>query len=509
MELTKKHEAIAINEIIFNGVLEQSVELDYLLPDYSGSIFKVLKCRIVPKITSERVENGRLTIDGVAVIKVIYVCEENYKIRSICQKQVFSKTTELKENLNSSSVTSFIKCDYVNCRVVNPKRLDIRGAISIKATVCGSRELNLLSGAEGSGIQLRGRRMRMLDRRLRAVKDFTVKEDLEIGYGKPAANEIIDYRANAVVTECKIIQNKIIAKGEIMLHILYCDENDCPEIMEYTLPISQIIDLAGVDEDFCCNLHFEVCFVQFNIKNEENCIIEAEITLRAICEALRNVEANLVGDVFSTKFKVSADTADFKLEELVSSVSEASVLKCVVGLPNENINRVFDVSCEFGNENVRIENGEIMLSGNLESTVLAEDNDSMPVLLEKSVPCDIKLNAQAESGNIFFSPFVTVTAVSYTVVNPNELEIKAEVKLDGNLTKYEFVNTINDISLDENEKKVPADDAVLRLYFASEGEEVWDIAKRFNTSPDVIIEENSLEGDRLQKNGMLLIPIIL
>lgn len=510
MELIKKHEQVAINEIIFNGVLEQSVELDYLLPDYAGSIFKVLKCRIVPKITSERVENGKLMIDGVSLIKITFVSEESYTIRSICQKQAFSKTVELKENYKSGAVTSFIKCDYVNCRVVNPKRLDIRGAISIKATVNGKKELDVLTNAEGGGIQVNQRCVKLLDKRLHASKEFSIREELETGYGKPPAKEIIDYHANAVVTECKIIANKIIAKGEIMLHILYIsDEDDCLETMDYTLPISQIIDLAAVDEDFSCQLQFEVCFAEFNIKNEENCVIEAEIALRAICEAVKNTESNLIEDIFSTKFKLNTETANLKLEEFICAVNETSVLKCVVEVPNENVNRVFDIGCDFENENIRIDKGEIMLNGNLCCFVLAKSNDNMPIMLEKSQPCDIKLNKFTEDGNILFTPFITITSVSYTMLNQNELEIKAEIKLCGNLVRYEFFNIINDVVIDENEKKQIADDAVLRLYFANEGESIWDIAKRFNTSPQAIIEENSLECNRLQKNGMLLIPIIL
>ena len=64
MELQLNRDSICINEIVFDGTLEQSIELDYLLPDYCQSIFKVLKCRITPKITSSRVQNGKLFLDG-------------------------------------------------------------------------------------------------------------------------------------------------------------------------------------------------------------------------------------------------------------------------------------------------------------------------------------------------------------------------------------------------------------------------------------------------------------
>ena len=52
MELTCKHETICINEVVYDGVMEQSVELDHMLPDYCKNIFKILRCRLMPHITA-------------------------------------------------------------------------------------------------------------------------------------------------------------------------------------------------------------------------------------------------------------------------------------------------------------------------------------------------------------------------------------------------------------------------------------------------------------------------
>ena len=48
MDLKINREMIAVNECIFNGVQEQSVELDYILPDYYPDIFKLVKCCVTP-----------------------------------------------------------------------------------------------------------------------------------------------------------------------------------------------------------------------------------------------------------------------------------------------------------------------------------------------------------------------------------------------------------------------------------------------------------------------------
>ena len=61
-------EEITMNEQIANMMAEQSIELDYMLPDYCPEVFKVLRAQMKPNILSERISGNRLMIDGVADI---------------------------------------------------------------------------------------------------------------------------------------------------------------------------------------------------------------------------------------------------------------------------------------------------------------------------------------------------------------------------------------------------------------------------------------------------------
>lgn len=513
MELNLTHESICINEVVFDGTLEQSIELDYLLPDYCQSIFKVLKCKIVPKITSERIMNGKLLVDGVAYIKILYVSEETYHIRSITQKQVFSKSLELKENYENGVVNALVKCDYANCRVVNQRRLDIRGAVSIKATVSAVRSLDVLSSASGMGIQVNNQGITALDQKLYANKEFSIKEELELAYGKLPVAEILDSTANAVLTDYKLIANKVILKGEILLHTLYATDNETegPQIMDYSVPISQIIDLPGVSEDYQCVISFHVTSIDLSLKQNgdgECRCFDAEFCVRACCEADRNADTQLINDIYSTSYEVQVTSAKVKIEQLVCVVNENAVCKSNMTLPQGELSCVYDIFCDFSNATSRLEENQIIVTGNLDTSILAMDCENMPTLIEKSTPCEVKFDIRCADRDVYFSPFITISSVSYSLTSSTEIEVRAELKVCGHLYQYCFYDVVSSVNIDETCKKERKDDAVLRLYFAEPGERIWDIAKRFNTSVDAIILENELECDQLNEKGMLLIPII-
>ena len=52
MDFKVNREEIASAEVIFDDTQEQSVELDYVLPDYYPEIFRILKCVTTPGIVS-------------------------------------------------------------------------------------------------------------------------------------------------------------------------------------------------------------------------------------------------------------------------------------------------------------------------------------------------------------------------------------------------------------------------------------------------------------------------
>ena len=104
----------------------------------------------------------------------------------------------------------------------------------------------MVADAAGMGIQKRSVSMKSDGERLCATKQFTVREDLELGSGKPAMASVIYSRACATVSDIKVISNKLIIKGDVLIHCVYSplQEEAGVQVMEYSLPVSQIIEMC-------------------------------------------------------------------------------------------------------------------------------------------------------------------------------------------------------------------------------------------------------------------------
>ncbi|MFR5070367.1 MAG: DUF3794 domain-containing protein [Eubacteriales bacterium] len=106
---------------------------------------------------------------------------------------------------------------------------------------------------------------------------------MEISSGQQAAETIIRSDCSITMDDMKVLDNKLILQGEVIVKILYSSGmgETLPEHMEYTIPYSQMIDCAGVTEQCMCDVRVETMKLEmFKIKTDsagENMLFEAEV----------------------------------------------------------------------------------------------------------------------------------------------------------------------------------------------------------------------------------------
>jgi len=154
MELKVIKESVTVNEVVYDSFTELPIECDVLLPDYCPDIMKVLKCCATPVFTQTTVEGGSLTVEGYALLELYYL-SDNMKIRCSEHKTPFSKVLDLKGNPENPTVSVTATVDYLNCRAINQRRVDIRGAMTMSVKVIAQKSETVVSDAEGGGVQLR------------------------------------------------------------------------------------------------------------------------------------------------------------------------------------------------------------------------------------------------------------------------------------------------------------------------------------------------------------------
>ena len=153
MNYSMNRDRFSVAEVIFDGCQEQPIDLDFSLPDYCPDIRRILKCQVYPQIDMKNITSDRLDVDGTAVVKLIYVDAIKNTIRCCEYKEPFSTSFNLDSPAENAMAFTKVKVEYMNCRAISPRRLDIHGAFSVCAKVCSKSDQEVVDGVEEEDIQ--------------------------------------------------------------------------------------------------------------------------------------------------------------------------------------------------------------------------------------------------------------------------------------------------------------------------------------------------------------------
>jgi hypothetical protein len=516
MEMRLNRETVSVTETVFDGMQEQSVELDYVLPDYYPEIFKLVKCSLTPRIVSQTESEGRINYELAVHLKIMYCAEDGNLLQCVNQKLTYSKSIELGRAFENVTAVLHPKCDYVNCRVVNQRRLDVRGAVTVKARVFAEQKRDILSDvfpASGVNVQLKKQTIPYAAGKLTASKQFVVEEELELGASNPCVINIV--RSNAVIaqTEKKIIANKLISKGDVNISVLYSCEKDntgALEAMQFSVPYSHIIDMDGITENYFCTVNLEVVGCEVKSSGGENGArtLQCEVTVSVNVQALKPGTTEVITDAYSTTHECNFVTAQTRIEQIPRLIDIEHKTSSELENSESEIDCVYDVWAEVSNVNASAENGVLTVTGMLKYSCMARSESGMPVMLEKDEAFECVHEIDSITENSAISPRVTVTNAGYTLVSARNVAVRADLRINGELFSAASIDILTDLSVDENARKQNDGDYALKLYFAGDNEDIWDIAKKYCSSPEAIMEENELEAGSAINRGMYIIPIL-
>lgn len=510
MELNLQRQPITINEVVYDGLAEHPIECDALLPDYCPDIVKILKCNIATAVGSSAVNGERVMLDGVATAHVYYASERG-QIRHTEYKIPFSKTVDLRAPVSNPVITVMPSVDYVNCRAVNQRRLDIRGAITFKVKVIDQKEEQIISDAAGGGLQLRRDMMHVTELAGQHESVFAVAEELEIGYGKAPVGNVVRTECRVNVGEYKIIAGKVVAKADLLLHVCYqpVDSEKPLEVMEYSLPLSQIIDADGVDEQCVCDVDMHVTSCEVNPRQDndgEYSMLSVDASIKAVVGSHRHMEIPVASDCYSTQYDCQSKQKRLNFIRLDEILRENVMHKATLDLP-EGVRTVLDSWCDVDHLAWKCEQRELHLSLRLTVSMFTIMEDGEALYFEQTEEVEKTVALQNPIDNVHFDPAADIISCTYNIVGTEKIDIRCEILVKGCVYRPVSSSSIVEISIDENAEKVKERNK-LYIYYADEGESIWDIAKRYNTSATAIWEENAANEDILPAKAMLLIPIL-
>ena len=509
MSLNINKENVNFGENILQSSADQSIDTQINLPDYCPDIQKVLKCFVVPNIFACQIAGDRATADGEVVIRILYV-GDGEKISCYEQIVPFSKYVELSDVSSDCTLSVSARCEYVNCRAMSQRRVSVGGNITLHFGVSCIKSVPLVVPQEDCSVETKGE---VIDCDIlvgECEKMFEMSETAMVSEDKPPIACIVKSSAYAQIDSVKCIANKMLIKGDMIISLSYCSDSSDGELvtLKHVMPISQIIEIQGIDENSNCLVKIDVCSVSPVPKtdsNGETRLVDLVIKAVASVKVYENREVNIVTDSYSTECEIISECKNIDLVRLIFTYKENKQVRQSFDAASLNIAEVIDSFVIKTDGSALNNDGKIDGKGEVIVGVLFKDTKGELGYTERTVEFSFECQSKQTDNRISAQPSFCVTEVTSSGVGADKLEIKLGVFVFMPLYEVIKKRVCTEIELNEDRRK-PQNKSALTIYFSSAGEKLWDIARHYNTTVKKIKEENDLTGDEVSEKMMLMIP---
>ena len=481
---------------------EIPVETEILISDYLPQVFKVVKCFARPVVLQKQLQPGRLTLEGYIRCTVYYQGEEGAGLCQTEQKLPFHKVLELPDfPFAAWSALVEGQTEYINCRAVTPRRIEVRGAYSLAASVSTQAAAEAITALTGCGIQQRLAVLRGVRRA--AVLDKLFAADGTVAFAQPPA-AVLDISGSAAVTEVKLLAGKAVVKGQIQALCAWKSRDSAAlQSQEAAIPFEQILDVEGLTEDCQCLCVAEP--VGFALAEGENgAPAQLSATAMLHLRAWRPYELRCVADAFSTQCEVQCETAPLTAETLACTLDQTVEVNCSGSLPDQDT-RLLACFASFGPVSIETRDQGPVLTARVLVTAFGQNSLDEIDSYDKAADLAIPLEGCPE-GQLYPECWLSAVSVQASCAG-GVLEVGVRVRAQGAVLGRHSLSCVS--AVETGQPLAPADpDISLRVYYAQPGEALFDIARRFHVAPGQMLAANGLDPDAqtLAQACRLLVP---
>lgn len=477
----------------------QNLELtqEVRLPEDQSEAGRILGCYGQVLIRSKEWNRDALTISGGIMVWVMYEPETDAGIQIAETWIPFKMDWDIPANCPEGTVRAASRLRYADARQTGAGKLLIRAGVGILAECLSERRVPVFSPKEASAdLELLKNHWPLQLLKESGEKVFTVEEELQLPPTLPGIQQLLYAYMDPVVTDQKVLGNRIVFRGNGNLHMLYVGEDGRIHGHCFELPFSQYDDLRDIySENARADIRMAVTRLEPERNVEGNLVLKSAVTGQYLITDQQLVET--LEDAYSLKRELEIHRAEADLPCILDVSRETMSVQ--IGLQKQTGEPVdVMVLADFPRYQRRGDTVELEQTGLAQ--ILYYDNeghiqsDAQKWESSHSIPADPSAVLEVLPGQVQIQ--------IGTGIN-EDVQVRIPMQLVS--MSGQGIPQITGLTLGE-EKRVSSDRPSLILRRAGE-EGLWNLARQSGSTMEAIRRANHLETDPAP-GQMLLIPVM-
>lgn len=492
---------------VFDGRYETPIDTEYNLPDYCTDIQKILKCRAVPEVSSYIITGDTLTCDGVCDIRVLYLDGKGDSVRCCEFTKDFTASIKLKTSEEKAVACIEASMAHLTCRAVSARRVDLHAAVSLHVLAVVQKKELITCSLEDESIEKRGQSFAAHQAVNAVCHQFTVEDTLPVKNGKPPIETILHRNVSCRVIESRLSEERLTVNGTADISFLYASAADnSVEKLSASIDFSQSIECAGASEECVCDLR--IVTGESSIQPREDDVgeytgVSVVVKIFIMAFLYKPCEVEIIDDAYSVKAPLELRYVQSAFTQIHGTSSEVLKKKCSLSVTDDEIQKVLDLwceqdtvqsTCEKAKLNYRVKYTVCMLYISAQGRILYTENQ-----FDHSFTTELENQLAKRTDTTWHTDLW-----EYRIADKSTVEVSVETTVSTLLLSMNNVKYLTSAGMDENAKSFEVRPRFL-VYYASQGEKLWDIAKNHRALLTDLRTQNELFEDTVPETRPIII----
>ena len=482
---------------------------DFILDDIKPDIrTKIKECGgvIIEKVKGME---GRVGISGRLKYQLLY------NTHNSCECMEGEIPFEEVVAIEGISAQELIKCigflEDISIHIIHSRKISVKALIKLNISTKSLYSSEAVLRLDMENLQTRYRRINAM-RLAVAQKDiFRIRESATLPAVNDSAGKILWYELEPESMEFRMRDNELAIKGELSVFCIYTSEQMESNINFHTenIPFTGKIALNDNTENSYPDICVSIAEKNLNLRadnNGEMRVLEAEVILNLDIKAYGEENCEILADAYSpskelifTKDKVMCESIIMKNNvqcrvEKRFKLSESDVVKIL------NSTGVVYIEDIVNSE----ESATIEGSVTVDVLCLRSDEEEKIKFLRYKIPFSQKISDIEYNEKYYYTCKTEGLRVNTNFTN-SEIEVKCVMGIDLMVTspcEESIIINVTEGKPDyERLKKLPS----VTGYITGAEDTLWDIAKKYGTTVNKIMEMNNLSSEEIRCGMKLLI----
>ncbi len=535
MEANITKEALNIKKVVCEKKEIINIQGDMIVPDSKPDILNTINTSGNVCIYKKEAMEGKIKLDGNILAYIMYLADtsgdnvmetvaevdikednrndsmdnsinSNLKINNI---RGLSTNLDFSETLNVPELESGMYVDInsiiklIECRVINGRKIGIKVTLEVGIKVYSNETVEVITDLDDKNIQVLSKNMKINSLLGEGSTKASVKENISIPNTDNLA-EILSAQIGLVDKDIKISYNKVLAKSEVEIKIVYLTEEGRICTMQSKVPLVGFIDMPNIKEENTS----ETTYVTKNIIIKPNSIEEhsvyIEMEVEISCTTYEEKEIRMIQDMYCPGQKMKFDTNMINTTSNKQCKKNMCSIREKMNIPEMENGNIIDVKVNpiINKENKL--NGKIIFEGEIELNFIFTDRSTVGVNTKKiTIPFEQSIDEIDTNKDCKTETKVEVNSQEFLnqagVVSSN-----VDLNFETNTYKNLAIPVISNITMEDEEN---LEDYSVIIYVVKGGDTLWKIAKRFGSTVNDIARVNGMKDpDKINVGEKIYIP---